>query len=103
MSENIKYEKGLVATTITQLEGQIQELLVNKAEEYDSLKTIFANSRGEMTEELQEYLMKEKQSILELAEFYRRILEVIHRASHDLDSIEERYGEARVQKEGGQR
>lgn len=91
MSVEIIYEAGLVTSTIAQIESQVQDLLVARTEQYNEMMTMFTNSRGKITEEIKEYLWKEKQIILELAAFYQTMLDMIYRASRDLEQVETTY------------
>ncbi len=89
---NIKYEKGMVETKSGEISEYIEQNLAGKAAEYDSIGELLSISKGEVTEALKSELNAEKQAVLELAEFYKKVLEMIKKASNNLEEVETHYG-----------
>lgn len=52
----------------------------------------FANSRGKAADSLREQLAAEKEAVMAMSAFYQKMIEMIRKASCDLDRTEEHYG-----------
>lgn len=93
---NIKYEKGIVEQKVSEIESNIQSLLIDKASEYDTILENFSVSDCSHADSVREQLRAEKDAVNSLATFYQKTLMMIMAASHDVDMVEEHYGKEHV-------
>ena len=96
MSANIKYQKGKVDSMVRGLRVSVGMLLSDKAAEFDTISALMSVSKADQITALQAQLSAEKQAVVALADFYLKLLEMIHNASNDVDLAESHYAQGHV-------
>lgn len=93
---DIKYAKGVVDEKTRLIENKIENLLAKKAEEYDRMITAFSLSDCEQATAVRAELNTEKEILNTMAEFYTKLITMIHNASKDVAQAEDEYGKNHV-------
>jgi len=95
---NIKYQKGIVNTKAAEIEADIQSLLEDKAAAYEQILSAFSVSQCNQATALRDEIEKEKRFLGSLQSFYTELMDMIRKASKDMDLVEDNYAEAHVTK-----
>lgn len=88
---NIKYNKGIVDRKSGEIETKIEQLLVKKIEEYDRILSAFAISECDEAAAIRNEIEMEKTAVAVMAEFYKKLVNMIHNASQDVEQMENNY------------
>lgn len=97
MSNNIKYSKGKVNSGVDLINQKIQQLLIEKSEEYDTIINLLSVSKGMEIDALILHLQVEKATVLNLAAFYLYLLDFIKNVSLDIEDIEGKYSQSHTE------
>jgi len=95
---NIKYQKGIVNTKAAEIEADIQSLLEDKAAAYEQILSAFSVSQCDQATALRDEIEKEKRFLGSLQSFYTELMDMIRKASKDMDLVEDNYAETHVTK-----
>lgn len=93
---NIKYNKGLVDAKSEIIENRIEQLLGGKIEEYDQILSSFSISECDEATALRNEIEMEKAAVNTMAEFYKKLVSMIHNVSRDVEQVENNYAKNHV-------